>query len=121
MKKQCKIRGGSPTQLGYGGTGTSTRGDLVKPRFTRCTLTKTLCFTEANAKRTIDLKTSAVKKGDFRGKLSLGSTSPLSPTLRSKKIKAERLAERLFFFKEKMAERLAERFFLCMTLARRYE
>ena len=59
--------------------------DLVKPRFTTCTLTKTLCFTEANAKRTIYLKTGAVKKGDFRGKLSLGSTSPLSPTLRSKK------------------------------------
>ena len=83
---------------------------MVKPRFTRCTLTKTLCFTEANAKRTIYLKTGAVKKGDFRGKLSLGSTSPLSPTLRSKKKIAERLAER-FFSKEKIAERLAERFF----------
>ena len=56
-----------------------------EPRFTMCTLTKTLCFTEANAKRTIYLKMGAVKKGDFRGKLSLGSTSPLSPTLRSKK------------------------------------
>ena len=84
MKKQCKIRGGGP-DLGVGGTSTSTSGDLVKPHFTRCTLTKTLCFTEANAKRTIYLKTGAVKKGDFRGKLSLGSTSPLSPTLRSKK------------------------------------
>ena len=71
-------------------------GARVKPCFTRCTLTKTLCFTEANAKRTIYLKTGAVKKGDFRGKLSLGSTSPLSPTLRSKKKIAERLAERFF-------------------------
>ena len=79
-----------------------TRGVLVKPRFTTCTLTKTLCFIEASAKRTIYLKPGAVKKGDFRGKLSLGSTSPLSPTLReqTKKI-AERLAERFFLFKNK--------------------
>ena len=75
------------------------RGGRVKPRFTRCTLPKTLCFTEANAKRTIYRKTWAGKKGDFRGKLSLGSTSPLSPTLRSKKKIAERLAERFFFKK----------------------
>ena len=81
MKKHIK----AAPQIGVGGMRTSTRGGLVKPRFTTCTLTKTLCFTEANTKRTIYLKTGAVKKGDFRGKLSLGSTSPLSPTLRSKK------------------------------------
>ena len=87
MKNNVKSREGAPPQIGVGGTRASTRGGRVKPRFTRCTLTKTLCFTEANAKRTIYLKTGAVKKGDFRGKLSLGSTSPLSPTLRSKKKK----------------------------------
>ena len=85
MKKQCKIKGGTPPRLRVRRHEAENRGDLVKPRFTRCTLTKTLCFTEANAKRTIYLKTGAVKKGDFRGKLSLGSTSPLSPTLREQK------------------------------------
>ena len=84
MKKQCKIRGGALPDRGRRHQHW-TRGGLVKPRFTTCTLTKTLCFTEANTQRTIYLKTTAVKKGDFRGKLSLGSTSPLSPTLRSKK------------------------------------
>ena len=87
MKKQCKIRGGPPPRLRVRRHEAETRGDLVKPRFTTCTLTKTLCFTEANAKRIIYRKTWSVKKGDFRGKLSLGSTSPLSPTLRSKKKK----------------------------------
>ena len=110
MKKQCKIRrGGSPPDRGRRHQG-GYPGALVKPRFTTCTLTKTLCFTEANTKRKIYLKTGAVKKGDFRGKLSLGSTSPLSPTLRSKK-KAERLVERFFFQKQNIAERLAERYF----------
>ena len=85
MKKQCEMRGGAPQAHRARRHQNWSRGALVKPPFTRCTLTKTLCFTEANAKRTTYLKTGAVKKGDFRGKLSLGSTSPLSPTLRSKK------------------------------------
>ena len=96
MKKQCKIRRGAPPRLRGRRHRDLIRGGRVKPRFTRCTLTKTFCFIEANAKRTIYLKTGAVKEGDFRGKLSLGSTSPLSPTLRSKKKIAERLAERFF-------------------------
>ena len=70
MKKQCKIKGGTPPRLRVRRHEAENRGDLVKPRFTRCTLTKTLCFTEANAKRTIYLKTGAVKKG------ILGVSSP---------------------------------------------
>ena len=81
MKKQCKIRGEPPLDLGVGGTSTCNSGARVKPRFTTCTLTETLCFTEANAKRTIYRKTWASKKGDFRGKLSLGSVSYTHLTL----------------------------------------
>ena len=69
-KNNVKSRGGAPSPDRGRRHEHWIRGGRAKPRFTTCTLTKTLCFIEANAKRTIYLKTGPLRKG------ILGASSP---------------------------------------------